>query len=61
MLDLSDVENRLDDMNEVLGMLIEGFKQRDDVLANHTAILVHQTKLLTEIKAIMTTSGPMFM
>ena len=54
MLDLSDVEIRLDNMNEVLGILVEGFKQRDQVMANHTAILIHQTKLLTEIKAILT-------
>lgn len=31
------------------------FKQRDETLANHTKILVHQTKLLNEIKALMTT------
>ena len=53
-MDLSDVELRLDSMNEVLGILVEGFKQRDQTMANHTAILVHQTKLLTEIKAILT-------
>jgi hypothetical protein len=54
MLNLSDVETRLDDINEVLQNLLEGFKDRDKVLVNHTRILVHQTKLLTEIKEILT-------
>ena len=54
MLNLSDVETRLDDINDVLQSLLEGFKDRDKVLVNHTQILVHQTKLLTEIKEILT-------
>jgi hypothetical protein len=54
MLNLSDVETRLDDINDVLQTLLEGFKDRDEVLGNHTRILVHQTKLLAEIKEILT-------
>lgn len=54
MLDLSDVESRLDDLNEVFGIMLEGFKPRDATMGNHTKILVHQTALLTEIKAILT-------
>lgn len=55
MLNLSDVETRLDDINDVLQTLLEGFKDRDAVLGNHTHILIHQTKLLTEIKELLTT------
>jgi hypothetical protein len=54
MLNLSDVETRLDDINDVLQSLLEGFRDRDKVLLNHTHILVHQTKLLAEIKEILT-------